>query len=183
MIATIRFETEIKGVLCNNLRKLPVTTGKNKAKTNKYITEKKKQTNDQQYRKIDGEKIFSICDGILMYGEKNIKRVSYRSSWHSEDESFNEKQWFLAKYGQRNKRKYKILQRLCDSGKDTTIRLTGRKIYKHFQASMKKVGRKRIRWRYPTILKGIWSDTKPKYAFRIVTSGVDFREKNKICVR
>ena len=41
----------------------------NKAEIDKYITEKKKLIFDQQYKKIDGEKIFSICDGILMFGK------------------------------------------------------------------------------------------------------------------
>ena len=39
-----------------------------KAKIDKNITEKKKQIINQQYKKIDGEKIFSIGDGIFMMG-------------------------------------------------------------------------------------------------------------------
>ena len=69
VIATLRLE--IKSVLCNTIRELFVTIEEiqNKAKIDKYITEKQKQIIDQQYKKIDGEKIFSICNGIFMYGE------------------------------------------------------------------------------------------------------------------
>ena len=100
VIATLRLEIEIKSMLCNTIQELPVTTEiKSKAKINKHITEKKKQIIDQQYKKIDGEKIFSICDGILMHSKwvvipgvlkkKNIKRLPYQSSQYSKDESFN----------------------------------------------------------------------------------------------
>ena len=59
-------------MLCNTIRELPVAIQENrdKAKIDKYITEKKKQIIDQRYKKIDGEKMFSICDRILMYDEK-----------------------------------------------------------------------------------------------------------------
>ena len=104
-IATLRLEIKIKSMLW----KLPETIEeiRNKAKIDKYIMEKKKQINDQQYKKIDGEKIFSIYDGILMYGQRlvipgvwkrkkmNNKRLPYQSSWYSEDESFDEKLCFL----------------------------------------------------------------------------------------
>ena len=65
MIATLRIEIEIKGLISNNIRELPVIIEefRNKAKIDKYITEKKK--------KVDGEKIFS-CDGILMLGERVV---------------------------------------------------------------------------------------------------------------
>ena len=63
-------------MLCNTIRELPVTIEeiRNKAKINKYITEKKKQIIDQQYKKIDGEKIFTTYEGILMYGKRVVNR-------------------------------------------------------------------------------------------------------------
>ena len=84
VIATLRLEIEIKSVLCNTTRVLPVTIEgvRNKAKVDKSITEKKKQFNHQQYKKINGEKTFSIRYGILIYGERIVipgvlkKRIS-----------------------------------------------------------------------------------------------------------
>ena len=66
VIATLRLEIEIKSVLCNTIRKLSVTIEeiRNKAKLDKCIIEEKKQIIDRQYKKIDGEKIFSNCDRI-----------------------------------------------------------------------------------------------------------------------
>ena len=49
--------------------------------------------------------------------KKNVKRLPYWSTWYSEDESFNEKLYFIAEYGQRNRSKCKLLQRLCDCSK------------------------------------------------------------------
>ena len=76
-------------------------------------------------------RFFSIYDGIFMYSkqvmiagalkERIIKRLPHQTSRNgSEDKSFNEKLCFLSKYEQRNRRKCKILQRLCDSSKGTT---------------------------------------------------------------
>ena len=60
-----------KSLLCNTIRKLPVTIEeiRNKAKIDKYIIEKKEQIIDQLYNKNNSKKIFSICNGILMYSE------------------------------------------------------------------------------------------------------------------
>ena len=78
-----RNKLEIKSVFC--IHELPVTIEeiRNKAKIDKYTTEKKKQTIDQQYKKINEEKIFP-SEGIFMYWwsyqecwKKNIKRLLY----------------------------------------------------------------------------------------------------------
>ena len=49
-------------MLCDTSRKLPVTIKeiRIKAKTDKYVTKKKKEINDQQYKEKDGEKIFFL---------------------------------------------------------------------------------------------------------------------------
>ena len=132
MIAILTLEIEIKSVLGNTIRKLPVTIEKIRNKTEIDISQRKKkrQINDQQYKKIDGKKIFSICDGILMYGEQVVisgvlqkrifKDLPYCLPRYIDDENFNEKLYFLAEYGQRNGRKCKILLGLCDSSKGTT---------------------------------------------------------------
>ena len=107
--ATLWFEIEIKSVLCQrNINKL--TTSRTKRSM--------------------GKRFIFVCDGILMYGERvvirgalkkmNIKRFAYTSSDYNKDESFCEKLCFLAKYGQRIRRKCKILQRLCHTSKCTT---------------------------------------------------------------
>ncbi len=82
MIIILRLEIEVKSMLCDTIQELPVTFMeiRNKAKIDKYITEKKKQIIDQQYKKIDGEKIFTIYEGILMYG----KRVVNQECWKIE---------------------------------------------------------------------------------------------------
>ena len=69
VIATLRLEIGIKRVLCNTIRELLVIMeeSRNKIKTEKYIQRK---IIDQQDKKIDEEKIFSICDGILIYGKR-----------------------------------------------------------------------------------------------------------------
>ena len=48
---TLRLEIEIKWVLCNTIRELPVTINviRNKAKIDKYLTEKKEKIIDQQF--------------------------------------------------------------------------------------------------------------------------------------
>ena len=58
--ATLRFEIEIKSVIFNLIRELPMTIEeiRNKEKIDKNITDKKKQIIDQQYKNIDGEEIF-----------------------------------------------------------------------------------------------------------------------------
>ena len=48
-IATRSLKNKIKSVLCNTIQELPVTIEeiRNKAKMDKYMTEKRKQINDQ----------------------------------------------------------------------------------------------------------------------------------------
>ena len=74
VLATLRLEMEKESMLCNPIRQLPVTIGeiRNKANIDKYIMKKNKQTIDQQYKDIDGEKNFSFCNGILLYGERVV---------------------------------------------------------------------------------------------------------------
>ena len=86
-----------------------------------------------KYKKMV-KRFFSICDGILMYCEwwvipgvleKRILRLQYQSFWQSGDERFKEKpccvcffffffffffSFFFTEYGQRNRRKCKILK-------------------------------------------------------------------------
>ena len=69
-----RLKIEIKSVLCNTIWELAVTIQEisNKAKIDKCIIEKKKEIIDLLYRKIESEKLFSICDRILMYDEQVV---------------------------------------------------------------------------------------------------------------
>ena len=82
VVATLRLEIEIKSMLYNTIRELPVTMMeiRNEAKTDKYIIEKKKQTIDQQYKRIDGEKIFPSVMELLMYGEWVIVEKKYKKT-------------------------------------------------------------------------------------------------------
>ena len=52
-MAALRLELEIKSLLCNPIRELPVITEeiRNQAKIDKYITEKKKQINRSTVQK------------------------------------------------------------------------------------------------------------------------------------
>ena len=74
VIAALSTEMEIKQVLCNTVKELPVTLEeiKFKAKFDKFITEKKKEIMGQINNKSDQDKIFSICDGVLLYGERVV---------------------------------------------------------------------------------------------------------------
>ena len=114
-------------MLCNTIQELPVTIKeiRNKAKIGKYITLEKKQIINLQFKKIDSEKIFSICDRILMYSKQVVipGLLKKKLSLDSKDESSNEKLCFLAEYGQRNRRKCEILQRLYNSSKGTTSKI------------------------------------------------------------
>lgn len=58
----------------NTVQELPVTLQeiRIKEKIDKYITEKRKQISSQHYIKNDGESFFSICDEILMCGERVV---------------------------------------------------------------------------------------------------------------
>ena len=78
VIPTLTLEIEIKRVLCNTIRELPVTIKemKNKTKLDKYISEKKKEITDQQCKKIDGEKILMYSERVVIPGalEKRISK-------------------------------------------------------------------------------------------------------------
>ena len=60
---------DIKNVLYNTVKELPITLEeiKFKGKFHKFITEKKDERMDQKKNK--GNNIFSICHGILLYGD------------------------------------------------------------------------------------------------------------------
>ncbi len=63
----------------------------NKVKIDKYITVKKEKIIDQQDKKLMVLWNFDVrrTGGETRSAKKNIKRLPYRSSRYSEDESFN----------------------------------------------------------------------------------------------
>lgn len=71
IIANIRADYEVKSMVNNIVRELPVTTKeiKKEAESNDFILEIKSKmvANDQKVQEI-----YSICDGILLYGERVV---------------------------------------------------------------------------------------------------------------
>ena len=102
---------DIKNVLYNTVKELPVTLGgiSFKAKFDKFITEKKNEIMNQE--KTKGNDIFSICNGILLYGDwvvipavlkKDLERFSYRTSRNIKNESSYDEIHLLEWHGQGN---------------------------------------------------------------------------------
>lgn len=71
VIASLQSEVEIKNVLCNTVRKLPVMLEdiKSKVLEDKFITEMKKKLKDRT--KLDSG-VYSMCNDILMYSERLV---------------------------------------------------------------------------------------------------------------
>ena len=71
MIASLRSEMDVKYVLFNTVKELPVTLEEIKFKTkfDKLINQTKKELMNQKVKTIDK---FSTCNGILMYGERVV---------------------------------------------------------------------------------------------------------------
>ena len=150
------------GITCGQLRRFGTSK-------NRYITEKKKQIDDPQYKKIDGEKIFSICSGILMHSEcvmiTGVLQKRILKDFHTGHRGISRikvlmrSYVFLAKYGPRNWRKCKVLQSLCDGRKAPPVKFTcwpktelGQG-YKDFAGARK--GRYYLIWKYMYIYLNI----------------------------
>ena len=69
VIASLSSKMDIKSVLYNKVKELPVTWEeiRFKTKSDKFITEKKNEIMDQKKNK--GNNIFSVCNGIFLYGD------------------------------------------------------------------------------------------------------------------
>ena len=72
VIASLSSELDIKDVFYNTVKELPATLEEImfKTKFDKFITEKKEEIMDQKKNK--GNNIFSICIGILLYGDRVV---------------------------------------------------------------------------------------------------------------
>ena len=71
IIASLKSEMDVKYVLFNTVKELPVTLEEIKFKTkfDKFFNETKKELMNQ---KVKTNNIFSMCNSILMYGERVV---------------------------------------------------------------------------------------------------------------
>ena len=71
VIASLKSEMDVKYVLFNTVKELPVTLEEIKFKTKfeKFINQTKKELMDQKVKTND---IFSTCNGLLMNGERMV---------------------------------------------------------------------------------------------------------------
>ena len=122
VITSLSPKIDIKKVLYNTVKEVPVTLEETrfKAKFDKFIT-KKKEIMDQKNNK--GNNIFSLCNGILLYGDwgvipavltkKSFEGFSCRTSGNIKNESSYEEPHLLICHGQGNWKSCKNLQKLC----------------------------------------------------------------------
>ena len=108
VIAALRIDSEIKTMINNTIRELPVTLLE--IKTEVVNDEFIKTTKQKLSRGDVTSDIYSVCDDVLLYGEshypqnsskKNIKGFPHGPSRHQQDEKPKTKFRLLAVHGSR----------------------------------------------------------------------------------
>ena len=71
MIASLRTDSEIKNMMLNTIRELPVTLQeiKREAQEDEFISATKQKIADKNQQIAD---IFSLCDNVLLYDERVV---------------------------------------------------------------------------------------------------------------